>query len=265
MWSLDLLNPSISYMIGFIYADGSLSEYSRNRGRLTIEINSKDASILKEFQTLIPFNSTLSSRTRSTQFKNNHEITTWAVFVKEFRDELIDIGLNYGKKSDIIKPPNRPYSELDFIRGFIDGDGSLGISNGGYPFVSVVISSEEFKEYYCEFLFRTLGIKKAVNRNKRDNVYNIILYREDAQKLVDLLYYDDCLCLERKKEKAAEVLSWVRPNSIKKRIGEVKKWDDEQDQYILTHTLEESMSFLNRTRKSINIRLWRLNKQPNEQ
>lgn len=38
-----------------------------------------------------------------------------------------------------------------------------------------------------------------------------------------------------------------------------KKWTPEQDKYILTHTIEESMSYLNRTKQSIRTRLYRLN------
>lgn len=47
-----------------------------------------------------------------------------------------------------------------------------------------------------------------------------------------------------------------------KRIN-CKKWDDYQDNYILTHTLEESIKELDRTEKSIKMRLIRLKNKPN--
>ncbi|WP_199615769.1 LAGLIDADG family homing endonuclease [Paenibacillus alkalitolerans] len=60
---MDLRNPSLAYLFGFIQADGSLSEETRNRGRLSIELHSKDRSILQEFNQLIAC-STLNEKDR---------------------------------------------------------------------------------------------------------------------------------------------------------------------------------------------------------
>ena len=45
-----------------------------------------------------------------------------------------------GKKSYIICPPKEEFSEVDYWRGIIDGDGSLGIAKslGNAPFLSVI-------------------------------------------------------------------------------------------------------------------------------
>jgi hypothetical protein len=37
------------------------------------------------------------------------------------------IGIPYGKKSETVNPPSNPFSEKDYIRGLIDGDGSIGM------------------------------------------------------------------------------------------------------------------------------------------
>jgi phage-related protein len=39
---------------------------------------------------------------------------------------------------------------------------------------------------------------------------------------------------------------------------ERKKWTKDEDDYIMTHNIVESMKYLDRTEKSINIRLYRL-------
>lgn len=80
---------------------------------------------------------------------------------------------------------------------------------------------------------------------------------EDAQKMVSILYYDHCLALNRKKQIAREVMAWVRPEGLK-RIPNKKFWDDEQDAFILNHTIKESMEKLDRSKKSITTRLVRL-------
>lgn len=41
---------------------------------------------------------------------------------------MVDVGMTYGKKSDIITIPIISFSEIDYWRGMIDGDGSLGFT-----------------------------------------------------------------------------------------------------------------------------------------
>jgi len=52
-------------------------------------------------------------------------------------------------------------------------------------------------------------------------------------------------------------LLWKRPKSMRVRSKQ-KKWTPEQDSYILTHSLKDSMEYLDRTEQSVKLRLWRL-------
>lgn len=49
---MDLEIPGYAYMFGFLQADGHLSQQSRQRGRLTVEINVRDIDLLRRFQEL---------------------------------------------------------------------------------------------------------------------------------------------------------------------------------------------------------------------
>ena len=105
------------------------------------------------------------------------------------------------------------FNEFDFWRGVIDGDGSLGITSKNIPFISLVTKSENLKIEYLKFLEKYLNIKKSINRNKRDNVYNIMVTNENAIKLINLIYYDTSkIYLNRKFIKAKQVLLWQRNN-----------------------------------------------------
>ncbi len=255
---IELTNPQHAYMFGFIQADGNMSEDTRNRGKLRIEIKSEDECILEKFAKLIPCNSSITKRIRNTNFSNDFHASCLTINDLSFRSELLSLGIPYGKKSNTIKAPTAEYSKVDYFRGLIDGDGSLGITSNGFPFISLITTSNDIEKAYNDFIFEVTGQRKENSRNKRDNAYNIMLNKEDAQKMVSVLYYDGCLALPRKLQKASEVLNWKRPDNMKKRDFAIKKWTIEEDNYILNNTVENSILKLGRTKKSIETRLWRL-------
>ena len=255
-WKLNLNLPEHAYLFGFIQTDGSLQQNTYNRGKLTIELNIKDSDILYKFGKIIPFSYNISERIRDTNFKNNHHSIQLTVYHLNFRNELVKNGIPYGKKSEIIEPPIN-CSKQDYYRGIIDGDGSLGFTKKNVPFVSLVTSSEKLTIGYSKLIFDLTGKEKVLTRNKRDNIYNIVLYNEDAQKLVEYLYYENCLCLKRKYESVINILKWERPLNIK-RVPHLKFWDEEQDQIVLTYPIEEAAKILHRSLASVKTRSWRL-------
>lgn len=256
---ITLENPHYSYLFGFIQTDGHLYHNTRNRGCLKIEISDRDADILWKLKNLIPFHSSITERVRSTNFKDNHKSVIWGVFDKRFRDYLELWGLPKGNKSDIIKPPSCNFCKPDYFRGIIDGDGSLGITAKGFPFLSLVTSSSDIAAAYLQLIQDLTGKTKISTRNQRDQVYNIAIYKEDAQLMSQYLYYDGCLGISRKLIQAQELLNWVRPKTMKK-VNNRKFWNLEEDQFISTHSIEESMKVLSRSRQSVEMRLWRLQK-----
>jgi hypothetical protein len=258
--NITLNDPHYAYLFGFIQTDGHLYNNTRDRGRLSIEISKKDEDILWAFKNLIPFHSSITERIRNTNFSDNYTSVIWRVYDKQFRDYLESWGLPAGSKSDLIKPPSCSFSKVDYFRGLIDGDGSLGLTGKGFPFLSLVTSSSYICSEYIELIYQILGKSKTANRNKRDNIYNITVYKEDAQILAKHLYYDGCLALSRKLIKANQILSWTRPIEMKI-INNRKRWTDQEDQFITTNSVEYSMRVLGRSRNSIEVRLWRLKKQ----
>ncbi len=261
--NITLNHPHYAYLFGFIQTDRHLYNNTRNRGHLSIEIHKQDEDILWAFKNLIPFNSSITERTRSTNFSQKSTSVIWRVCDKRFRDYLESWCLPIGSKSDLIKPPSCSFSKVDYFRVLIDGDGSLGFTSNGFPFLSLVTSSSHICLEYIELIQQIVGKTKTSKRNTRNNVYNITVYKEDAQILAKYLYYDGCLALSRKIIKANEVLSWSRPPDMK-RVNNRKCWTPQEDHFITTHSIECSMEVLSRSRNSIQLRRWRLN-QLNQQ
>ena len=251
--------PEHSYFIGFSYADGHLQDSTRNRGKFSIELKADDSDILEEFSLLFSeVNPSISFRQRDTNFSKDYRSCCFRICSREFRDNLKSIGFHSGKKSYDISMPDGAI-RVDYIRGLIDGDGSIGFTAKRFPFVSFVTVSKKCSEEYIEFLYSVTGKRKTTTRNKRDRAFNIAVYKEDAQAVTKALYYEGCLSLKRKHRSAIEVMSWERPGNMRIAFSR-KRWTKEQDEFIKHHSVEESMLALDRTKSSVKTHLWRLNK-----
>ncbi|GHG75789.1 LAGLIDADG family homing endonuclease [Streptomyces griseocarneus] len=258
MTFMDLEDPRYAYMFGFLQADGHMHEGTRQRGRLTVEISYRDIDILRAFQELCPYNSTISERTRATNFSESHRSASWTVCSLEARNRLAELGLPYGKKSTRITPPRVPFSKADYLRGVIDADGSVGITATGLPFVSLTTASTAIATYLCRFTKLTFGIQRRAGRNTRDHVYNIMYMREAGVTLADHLYYPGSLALERKRTAAAEVAAWVRPPHMGPARGR-RPWTQQEDHILLAApTLAQAAERLGRSQSSCQVRRWRL-------
>ena len=259
-----VIEKDTSYMIGLFQTDGNMSSYERNRGKLVLEISSKDEDIIYKLEKLIPYYSGIRKRTKNTKINGRSyrkEYISLTVCNFNFRNFLFESGVPYGKKSETIKPPLHVenLSIKDYVRGLYDGDGSLGLTGEGLPFMSFTTYSDDIAHFLNEYISKITGKPlKEIKRNNRDNIYNIMIVREDAVVFCNEVYYDNCLSLDRKYNKSIEVKNWIRPEGMI--ISNKSSWDDYQVDFILNHSLEESVEVLNRSESSIKTRLWRLEK-----
>ena len=264
------INKDTSYLIGLFQTDGTLSETTRNRGRASLDISIKDEDIIQKIKELIPYNYTIGEKVRNKKIVNKkgkiYDYPDWkGIFIKiyglSFRNFLKESGIPVGKKSLIVKPPLhlKNLSIKDYIRGLYDGDGSIGMTEKNIPFVSLTTASSDIANFILDYISDlTKKPRKENNPNERDNVYNIMITKEDAIKFCDEIYYDNCLSINRKYDNSSIVKNWKRPINMKK-IENKQKWTKEDDDFIMKNSVKLSMEKLNRSRSSIGMRLWRLN------
>ncbi|WP_171169895.1 hypothetical protein [Streptomyces sp. I05A-00742] len=258
MTFMDLEDPRYAYMFGFLQADGHLHAGPGRKGRLSVEISHRDSDILHAFQVLCPYPSTIRERTRTTNFAENCRSATWTLYAAEARARLNEAGLPYGKKSRTITPPRVPFSRRDYLRGLIDADGAIGFTHQELPFVSLVTASTAVATYLCRYTKLHLGLHKLTSRNSRDQVYNVMYMREAGASLAEHLYYPGCLALRRKRSAAAEVAAWERPSHMSPPRRR-RTWAPWEDQALLAApTLDEAAEQLGRSKKSCQVRRWRL-------
>lgn len=235
---LNLSKPEHSYFLGFVHADGNFQQSTRNRGKLTIELDKRDLCILETFQNMFSsIHPTLRFRDRVTNFGESHSAIL-SFYDFGFRKELNKY-VPYGKKSAIVSVPNGVVL-CDYFRGYIDGNGSLGLTSRGIPFISMTVVSENLKISYLDYVYSLTGRMRQISRNKRDNVYNIMISNDDSLVLIRSLYYPNCLCLPRKYEKALQALSWVRALP-KKTFASRHRWTKEEDFFLFFHSPQETV------------------------
>lgn len=254
---LDLKNPSHAYFFGFIQADGHLRRGKGNKGSLTVELGSQDRWLLEQFAQLVPVYSSIYARRRETNFKDGYESVVWTTYDLAFRQSLLALGMPEGRKSGIVKPPEVEFSQPDYYRGIVDADGALGLTSNEYPFLTLTTHSEALANGYMEFVEQIIGKAKTSSRNLRDRVFNIAVFKEDAQRLAAAMYYEGSLALPRKLERARQVAEWVRPMGMRK-VENRKRWTSEEDSFVLNHSITESMLALGRSEQSVSLRRWRL-------
>ena len=234
-----------SYLYGLFGADGSVKLNNKNNIiGLVLEINEKDKDIIYAIESLLN-DSSVSYRTRDTNFKKDYSSITLHCHDKNFLAYCENNGF---PKVDKDKNINIPliYSEPDFWRGVIDGDGSIGSKKvDNQPFVNLTTNSDYLKESFCDLIQKITKFRPKCNRNKRDNIYNITLHGIKALKILQYIYQDAEIFLLRKYEKYQSVASWQKKNmaGIKRQL-----WSKEEEDDLFKLTIQEFMQkYPNRT------------------
>ena len=186
---IDLMLPAHAYFFGFAQTDGNHYAGVGQKGRFSMELSDRDDAVLHSFVALFDVYSRVSYRERITNF-GAHRSATWSVCDLAFRRELTELGLPAGRKATTVAPPARPHSVRDYLRGLIDGDGSVGFTGTGKPFLSFTTASRALADFFCAQTLDVAGAYRTVTANARDGVYNPMVIGEPAAVMAAWLYGD---------------------------------------------------------------------------
>lgn len=116
-----------AYWLGFMYADGWISDYSNRYGQdhFGISLAIEDEEHLKKFLKSLSATNPINYDNSGLK-KNQSRLAKVELTSQKTVDDLIKNGC-FKKKTLILKPPTTVPKELlpHFIRGFFDGDGSI--------------------------------------------------------------------------------------------------------------------------------------------
>jgi len=210
-------SAQLAYAVGLIATDGCLG-----RDNSHITMTSKDTDLLETFRRCLDITARI---TLTTNPRPCHRLQ-WCD--SAFHRWLSDIGLMPAKSLRLgsLRVPDEWFR--DFLRGGIDGDGSIisyvdrynTFKKPGYVYtrvyLSLVSASPPFIEWIRETLQRLVGVTGDVGvrrSEKRNDIWRLRYAKREALLLLRWMYYSpEVPCLRRKHDIAAPFLTpAIRP------------------------------------------------------
>lgn len=218
-----------AYWLGFLYTDG----YVTTKYRWGVELSIVDYDHLVKLNQCLESNITIRTRTRKEKEYKGYKIEETSSCSLDFKnkkmyEDLVKNGVVPNKtailqfpKEDILPKHLRPH----FIRGLFDGDGTFvfyrkdvvrkdrgnKVYNRLSKEIAFVCKSQEFIDDLKMAISEDCGVEFRRETCSRDGLGKLRLSKaEDMKAFLDYLYVDAETFLDRKHEKANEILDYCR-------------------------------------------------------
>ena len=205
-----------AYLLGFMYGDGCISSYVKNSGQILhttrISIHKDDENLIYLLHNNFPFLN-IGEYDFSKHNINSGKQKSISKSSKELYHDLLNNGV-YPRKSyenkEMLKIPNINENLIShFIRGFFDADGSVYIPSNRKNLLSIEFCSvSKTLIYELESYLKSINIicwkikEKLPKGISKQIVYQLIYNRtSEILKLIDFMYKDANISLQRKKDK----------------------------------------------------------------
>lgn len=206
-----------AYWLGFLYADGWVGINKNTQKPSYIEISLKDTDYmqLEKFKKEINYTGKITFQNRNYQ----HGVSRACKLSLSSVDMATDL-YNLGcipNKSLVLTFPSREQLPdeflFDFVRGYVDGDGSVRIANSSkhsrrYACLSICGT----KEFLSELQERTGWNKTKIRKDKRGNVYSFEYHNLYCINYLKQLYDEATVYLDRKYEAYKEIIAVLGSN-----------------------------------------------------
>lgn len=207
--AFDILTPEALYWIGFLYADGHIE---KDRPRITLTLQEKDKSHLEKFNQFMGGRLQIRNVTQKAIKKTpapgqknfDGQYYRASFSSQKIHDKLKDLGFTHYKTYSLI-PHELLKNSREFWRGVVDGDGWVCYTNqtNRPNYLSMGLSGsedtlQEFLIYLEKTGFETLA---SYRKDNRSQVWSINFTSNKAKQILNLLYADSKIYLDRKYEK----------------------------------------------------------------
>lgn len=193
----DILTPEACYWIGFITADGHL--FRNPSKKITIRLAYSELKHLEKWNKFTKFN--------RVYIDSNMKAARVTLTNDKLYNKLIEFGLCERKSYIDFSIENEYITDSrDFWRGVIDGDGSLS-----YDYKNITLCGNhtlltQFKEFVDKYV-NNYNYSSGVNLSKNQTIYRIVYSGLTATKLIEVLYDNAEIYLDRKYEIARKIIN----------------------------------------------------------
>ncbi len=214
-----------AYWLGFLYADGNISSIGN---RLELNLALKDLDHMIKFKNFLKYDGDIRLETNKGL---GTDICRFSVRNKNIWNQLNSKGC-IPCKSLILQFPNlsiftKKVLVYDFIRGYVDGDGSLGIyttKNSSKPELSI-LGTESFLKTLQEVLNIKGYIRNKSTKNYENKAFEIKFSSLSARKVAHLLYNNATIYLTRKYN-IYKLFCQLEEESSRRKSSKIgKRWD----------------------------------------
>lgn len=189
----DVLSPEALYWIGMLHADGHIE---KKEFSIELTLHDNDYQHLENFKQFLKSNRKIS--------KGNGDCSRIRINSKKIWNRLKELGFTHNK-SEVGKPHELVKWSRDFWRGEIDGDG--GVYDYKHQQVFLCGTLETIFDFII-FCGKETHIKdKYPSKFSGKDLYQVHYYGEDCKKVLDLLYKDSTVYLERKYQSYLEIIN----------------------------------------------------------
>lgn len=196
-----------AYWLGYLISDGSIEVMTANSSRVSLCLNGNDKNHLYKLKESMLIDNKVSEKT---YIDKRCKKPIYRAQLKFSNPKIIKDLANYGvvpKKTGKEFMPEVPHElKKHLIRGYFDGDGWIRKEHKTIGFVA---SNNQVVNYIQSYLKEELGIVfKTIDETHlyKSGVINCnINKRKDAWTVIDFLYGNSNIYLDRKKKLADEV------------------------------------------------------------
>ncbi|WPS85366.1 hypothetical protein SMD22_01685 (plasmid) [Brevibacillus halotolerans] len=191
-----------AYILGFLYADGFVGDEKANN----IVFSSKDLEIIEKIARELEYTGDIR-KTRKGGFEQSKKGHSLNFSSSKMANDLRNLGLYPNKSLTLSELPKIPDKLMrHFLRGYYDGDGSVGIYTNSFlkkgnrytyeRFYWNLLATEGMIENFVQFFgFEKYSMSESKTKELK---YLVISAKEEVQRIYPLLYEGATIYLERK-------------------------------------------------------------------
>lgn len=196
-----------AYWLGFIYADGYIL-INNGQKYFGISLSSKDVELLYKLNKCLESSYEIKTY-KSNGYGNGNEYCRLLITSNKIVDDLMKHGV-LENKTNILKPPNIKYELIrHFIRGYIDGDGSIYKTSNGFNIT--ILGTERILNYIIDYFMENNLVKKRAKicERRKGQIVKYFKYggNQQVEKILNHIYNGSNIHLERKFNVYKELLN----------------------------------------------------------